>query len=289
MLLFSFVDDDTIAVLLSKTKIANWVRSTVLFSDLGGGCEEEDRTTIQTVVREFMEESLNAVRVLKPEMGEQTRPKLEAYLESKNYFCKMSIPSSATTCSIVYLVEVPFQPNVNQVFQAKRLALRRLVMETNKQCLGPAEVDDLVAKHQELEVGQDNKVKIKRVYNEKVALTYFSLDYVDFITKSRQKGEGATYHKRRLSLLHYHRLRIVCALPILQWLLAARKTRSCSFPKRSSLDLSSLEKLRADFINTKTDDKPTRQRIVLSLTKTDLEGDNESRDAYYKKYRRRWG
>ena len=171
MLLFSFVDDETLAVLLSKTKIATWVRSTVLFSDLGGGCEEDDSTSIQTVVREFMEESLNAVRVLPPEMGEQTKSKLEAYLLDKNYFCKMAIPSSATTCSIVYLVEVPFQPYVNKVFHEKRLTLRKLVMDTNKQRLKPDQINSLLSKHQALDLDKDHSnVKIKKAYDEKVAL-----------------------------------------------------------------------------------------------------------------------
>lgn len=209
ILLFSFLPDGTTVLLLARTAKASWVRSSQLYSDLGGR-RERNESIQRAAAREFMEESLGVV----PIDSESTIDGIQALLQ-KNYFYCCCTTRSSFKNNITYLIYVPFCPHINSEFNHKKKELMSLesipIEDLDENQLKFAKKNmDLLNIHTDEESGM-SYYHLKKCCKEKDKLVWVSTNFVLHSCTNKN-----TLRINRISFLHQTRIRLLSILPIIE-------------------------------------------------------------------------
>jgi hypothetical protein len=169
-------------VLMAREKKQRWLgRSNYTYTDFGGGASAGESRAEQVASREFVEESLGAVRYFDSLTLDQL-PDLQrnvaAGLSAGTYLARIETPVCSGKMYVTYVKQVPYQPGVCGAFRrAKDLLFRaRYELETLSD-----EERAFVSVHPGLQRnGDTGQVTIDRCYLEKQSLEYFSLQGLEY-------------------------------------------------------------------------------------------------------------
>lgn len=122
----------TLYFLLAKERYhTSWPDGSCLWTDFGGK-QEPGEQAADVAAREFMEESLNAVRFL--EEHETSQQSVAHALQNEHYVLQFTYIHNGTRF-VTFVVQVPWDPSVCSRFRAARDALLKSSEPVNPHCL----------------------------------------------------------------------------------------------------------------------------------------------------------